>query len=684
LVSLAVGAMEMTLPLVDPDDDIDDKAEAPELVLPQRPALESAFDPPSAQEADEIEAFRLRDHSEIRESREETKRRWAARTADDPDLAMLCELAARNDATIAAGGEITMPADSRSIEAMMPRHDADGLLYVKVGGVGPWRVVVPAGCESEVVHALHAGTQRDGAGVAHWHARRVVAVARRWFWWRTMYRDVAKWCQQCTACQRYRLLHSKTPGNLGDSEAGRVPARLADWQLDSYELPGEHFFTAIEVFSGLVLVAPVADRTSASFVQAFEQMVVQPFGVPQRLWLDGGNEMKRHFSATCLAYGIDIVDGQAYNPQSQARVERAHRTMNAAVTKARMEGATASLATILARVAHEINIAPNELTEGLSPHRLLHGVEPSLPFTRFFNPDLDGLRDSSPHANLRSQVRELAFVHASTAVVREADRQAKRAKHEAAVAKTHGAELEWQPGDAVWAILPPVGVGSKLAQREAWSGPWEVVSFDSVSGKVELVYLSDTDARFEATVHVRNTRPFSAQRPLEPRHLLDESVFPKGWEKSTAPLGGLAQLPERVREGLDAAIDEAARQAALSEERRKREEAKELAEKEAQAKREKELQDEATRAQQEVQRDRKVSEAKARQRAKNEALLQEHVATEVLEIDRGNRRVRVKRKNDSVVWVDNDDVDEALKSLVADFETKQRANRVEARARARV
>jgi hypothetical protein len=55
-----------------------------------------------------------------------------------------------------------------------------------------------------------------------------------------------------------------------------------------------------------------------------------------------------------------------------------------------------------------------------------------------------------------------------------------------------------------------------------------------------------------------------------------------------------------------------------------------------------------------------------------------------VEIDRGNRRVRVKRKNGSVVWVDNDDVDEALKSLVADFETKQRANRVEARARARV
>jgi hypothetical protein len=34
-------------------------------------------------------------------------------------------------------------------------------------------------------------------------------------------------------------------------------------------------------------------------------------------------------------------------------------------------------------------------------------------------------------------------------------------------------------------------------------------------------------------VHVRNTRPFSATRPLDAPHLLDESVFPKGWEKKS-------------------------------------------------------------------------------------------------------------------------------------------------------
>lgn len=540
------------------------------------------------------------------------------------------------------------------------------------------RVVVPAGCESEVVHALHAGAQIDGAGAAHWHARRVVTIARRWVWWRTMYQDITKWCQQCTACQRHRLLQSKAPANLGDSEASRTPQRLTDWQLDSYELGGSRSFTAVEVYSGLVLVCPIADATSLSFVQAFEQMVVQPFSVPQCLWIDGGSEMKKHFAALCLAYGIDIVESQAYNPQSQARVERAHRTLTAAVAKARMEGSTASVSTILLRVAHEMNIAPSDLTAGLSPHRLLHGVEPTLPFIRFFDPELSGARASSAQANLRSQVRELSMVHAATALTREEDRQAKRTKHEAAVARTHGAVVELQSGDAVWAILPPIGGGSKLEQHQAWSGPWEVVSFDSVTGKVELAYLSDSDARCQATVHVRNTRPFSATRPLEPRHLLDETVFPKGWEKSTAPLGGIAQLPERVRDALDNAINEAARQAMLSKEGQQREEVEEMTANEQEAREAHELVEQAAREKAKAMQLEQAAEAKAKERAANEAILQQQKAEQVLEIDAGRRRVRVKRKNDKVVWVEFDDVDEdpVLKALVADFKAIQRAARL--------
>lgn len=105
------------------------------------------------------------------------------------------------------------------------------------------------------------------------------------------------------------------------------------------------------------------------------------------------------------------------------------------------------------------------------------------------------------------------------------------------MARTHSPEVQPTVGDSVWAILPPFGGGTKLEQMRAWTGPWEVLAFDAVTSKVDLAYRSDADVRIEASVHVRNTLPFSATRPLDPPHLLDETVFGKDWEKSSMPLG---------------------------------------------------------------------------------------------------------------------------------------------------
>jgi hypothetical protein len=520
-------------------------------------SLASIFDPVSEEEEDEIEAFRVRDPA--KEKKEETIERWRARQLDDRELDALREIARANDEALRGGGALQVPDDAKSTEALMPRHDESGLLCVQPSGVGPLRVVVPTGCVSEAVHALHAGAQHDGGGAAHWHARRVVSIARRWVWWRTMYQDIVRWCAQCAACQRRRMAHSKAPANLGDSEARQQPKRLEEWQLDLFELGGQWFFTAIELYSGLLAAAPVADKTSASFLQAFEQAVVLPFGLPVRLWFDGGSEMKRHFAAFCTASGIETIEGQPYNPQSQARVERAHRTLKDAVAAAQIEGAKSSIVSLVLRAAHEMNVAPNEQLDELSPHRLLHAVEPKPALAQFIK--LPEGNASSPLAPLREQVRELTTMHAALAAQREQERAAKRARHEQAFEQSHAPAVTLSVGDAVWAILPPVGVGSKLEQMQAWTGPWTVTAFDEQTGKVDIVYRADSDALATASVHVRNTRAFSATRPLDPPHLLDEAVFPKGWEKSSLPLGGDAKLPKKVQAAVDEALDEAVRRA---------------------------------------------------------------------------------------------------------------------------
>jgi hypothetical protein len=152
----------------------------------------------------------------------------------------------------------------------------------------------------------------------------------------------------------------------------------------------------------------------------------------------------------------------------------------------------------------------------------MFAVEPRVPYIRFFDPQLVGLRDSSPHLPLREQIRELALGHASLEATRADGRAKRRAKHESAVARTHGEPLELVVDQDVWAIIPPIGVGSKLERHLAW---WRVEKFDSRTGKVDIVYRGDMDVPYRASVHVRNTRPFAVVRPLDPPHLLVDEVF---------------------------------------------------------------------------------------------------------------------------------------------------------------
>ena len=91
-----------------------------------------------------------------------------------------------------------------------------------------------------------------------------------------------------------------------------------------------------------------------------------------------------------------------------------------------------------------------------------------------------------------------------------------------------------------------------------------------------------------------------------------------------------------------------------------------------------ELVEQAAREKAKAMQLEQAAETKAKERAANEAILQQQKAEQVLEIDAGRRRVRVKRKNGKVVWVEFDDVDEepVLKALVADFKAIQRAARL--------
>jgi hypothetical protein len=110
----------------------------------------------------------------------------------------------------------------------------------------------------------------------------------------------------------------------------------------------------------------------------------------------------------------------------------------------------------------------------------------------------------------------------------------------------------------VWARYPPDDTeGTKTELRLQWTGPWVVQSVDSVTNVVALRYEFDFDVAVPVTieVHVRNTRPFLEEKPVDsPYTRADLREARWASSQSVAPLGGTSAYPPSIRAKIDAAL----------------------------------------------------------------------------------------------------------------------------------
>jgi hypothetical protein len=462
--------------------------------------------------------------------------RWRARQLDDPRLSVLRELATTREARRVAGEDVP---DVDANVVVLPDWGPDGLLYVRVGVDSFWRVVVPQGCFNEVLHATHAGPLG-----AHWSSRRMIATLRRWFWWQSMYHDAVQWCAQCGPCQRRRVLDESA--RLGDSEESVEPQRLQQWQLDSFHIGGALFAVGVELFAGSLWFRLLQDATSASMARAVESGLFVSFGVPVKLRTDGGPEFAGQFQTLCAAYGVVLETGQANNPRSQSVVERALRTLRDGVAALQVQGTSAPIELLVARVVIAINAAPSDDKWHISPSQMLLGVvDRPLPIVRHIDLGLAGLAPTSPHRPLVDLLEDQEKIFQQLARLRHAQRLQERAKHEQAFARAHRADDAPVIGELRWSVLPLdlKTQGKDDTRRRATL--IRVTAFNEVNGRVEgVLELDEPSAAAPASVVVnaRRTWPFEVFKSVDDVALIDDTVLPLDWETRVAPLGGLAML----------------------------------------------------------------------------------------------------------------------------------------------
>jgi len=539
--------------LSDSDDDSDvDDSESKRVANPlQRVGHAPKSSPPSDEDEPDM-FFKVPD-----EPIDAWRARWRARTLDDPALSDLRALATEREEQRVAGLDV---ADNES-RVVWPDWGPDGLLYVQVGGQEFHCIVVPNGCRNEVLHAAHAG-----AGVSHWSVRRMIATLRRWFFWSSMYGDAAKWCKQCVPCQRRRVLEESA--RLGDSEEAGEPSRLQQWQIDSFHIGGMLFAVSVELFAGKIWIHPVRDATSASMAHAVESSLFVAFGVPEKIRTDGGPEFAGAFQALCTAYGVDLETGQANNPRSQAVVERALRTLRDGVTALQVQGSTAPIDVLVARVAIAINAAPSDDEWHIAPDEMLLGrVVRPVPIVRYIDPGLAGLAPTSKHQPLKELLDEQERIFNALASLRHQQRQKERAKHVQAFEREHRADGEPVIGELRWAILPLdlKKQGKDDTRRRATL--IRITAFNAVNGRVEGVLELDAPspaAPARVVVNARRTWPFEKFKSIDDVALIDDTVLPRDWETRVAPLGGLARPSKGAMQRLLQAQKARAKQDVLS------------------------------------------------------------------------------------------------------------------------
>ena len=142
-----------------------------------------------------------------------------------------------------------------------------------------------------------------------------------------MYQDVSKYVAKCPIC------HSrKTPAERHGQIPPKTPQTGQPWQEIAVDLMGpfkQHStLTIVDVNTRWIEIVPIVDRTSETVASAFENEWLNRYPRPSLIIHDQGPEFRgKEFQAVLEAYGLRQQVSSTANPQSNAIVERVHRTI---------------------------------------------------------------------------------------------------------------------------------------------------------------------------------------------------------------------------------------------------------------------------------------------------------------------------------------------------------------------
>jgi hypothetical protein len=246
------------------------------------------------------------------------------------------------------------------------------------------KILVPAALKDRVLDWYHTVLVHPGE-------TRMEASIRSIYTWKGLRNDVIRTCKNCHTCQLTKKSGKKKYGWLPPKQAEHLkwnrvnvdlwgPATVRNKDGADHKI---HVMTMIDPATGWFELAPLIHGPTAHEAQRLLDSVwLARYPRPKEIGFDGGSEFKAEFQELCRNMGLKRKPSGAWNPQSNAILERVHQVLGDCLRTFNLENRNLDpddpFEEFLTATAYAIRSAYHT-TLGYSPAQLVFGRDMFMP-----------------------------------------------------------------------------------------------------------------------------------------------------------------------------------------------------------------------------------------------------------------------------------------------------------------
>ncbi|XP_046742528.1 uncharacterized protein K02A2.6-like [Diprion similis] len=247
-------------------------------------------------------------------------------------------------------------------------------------GIVMWgyRVIVPEKLRSILLEEIHS---------THMGIVKMKALARQYFWWPNLDKDIETYAKNCSACMSL----AKAPG-----KAALIKFREATFPFERIHIDflgpfeGKEFLLVIDAYSKWPEIFEMNKKTSTNTIEKLKECFAR-FGLPGLIISDNGLQLtSEEFNNFCKSNFIAHETSAPYHPSTNGLAENAVGSFKRGIKRALLENKNKSikLSTLISRYLFSYRNIPHSTT-GETPAKLMLGrnVKTRLNFLNMKTPE---------------------------------------------------------------------------------------------------------------------------------------------------------------------------------------------------------------------------------------------------------------------------------------------------------